>query len=536
MKGSKKKQSIILAIIIAVQVLMLVYVGFQKKDYHIDEIYSYILSNSYDTDRISHADWMWNNWISGESFQDFITVQEGEEFAYSTVYRNNSMDCHPPLFYWILHTMCSFMPDSFSKWTGLLINIILFVISGIFIYLISDELIKSWKWKFIPIVMWGFSSFAVDTCTFIRMYMLLTTITVCFVYLHIKMFRYGITVSRMLAVWGVIYLGGMTHYYSLLVSFPGVLFFSLYLLRKKEIKAMFTYGIGACISVGVMILSYPYIFEQVTGSSTNNVGNQIAKNLFNFPLWIDQLKNLTKNLLKNISYHKIISLLIGLTFIVLLLIMIVLNIKDKSISSIVLDLKEIFWIIGIFIFSFLSISFIGGEYVYLRYIYYIVPLIYLIAVIVLEKLLQGKTFLSNAIRIIAIFFAISNAAYGTSRNYSSYLYRYKSNCKEKIEGYSDKSLYVISEKVSSAVSTGNLTIFELFDKIYMAPKDNIIENDMISNTIQEQGACVVYIATDSYWLNGFDPDKVLNEALLYCNAEYEYITDGTLGKFYYIHK
>ncbi|MDE6789180.1 MAG: hypothetical protein K2J47_07675, partial [Ruminococcus sp.] len=312
-RANKGKEKIVLLIIIAIQVFMLIYVGFQKKEYHIDEIYSYILSNSYDTDRISHADWMWNNWISGESFQDFITVQEGERFAYSAVYRNNSMDCHPPLFYWILHTICSFMPNSFSKWFGLLMNIVLFVISEIFIYLISDELMKSYKWKFIPIVMWGFSSFAVDTCTFIRMYMLLTTITVCFVYLHVKMFRYGITVSRMLPIWGVIYLGAMSHYYSLIVSFWSVLLFSLYLLRKKEIKSMFIYGFGACISVGLMILNYPYVFEQVTGSSTNNVGNQIAKNLFNFKLWIDQLKNLGIALIKNISYHKKISKLIILT-------------------------------------------------------------------------------------------------------------------------------------------------------------------------------------------------------------------------------
>ncbi|MDE6788846.1 MAG: hypothetical protein K2J47_05930, partial [Ruminococcus sp.] len=202
----------------------------------------------------------------------------------------------------------------------------------------------------------------------------------------------------------------------------------------------------------------------------------------------------------------------------------------------VLDLKETFWIIGIFVFSFLSVSFIGGEYVYLRYIYYIVPLIYLVAIIVLEKLLQGKSFLSNVILIIAIIFAISNATYGTSRNYSSYLFHYKLTCKEKLEAYSDKNLYVIVENISTAVPTGNLTQFELFDKIYMSSKDNIIENDMISNTIQEQSACVVYIATDSYWLNGLDPDRVLNKALINCNAEYEEITEGNLGKFYYIHK
>lgn len=415
-------------------------------------------------------------------------------------------------------------------------NIVLFVITAIFIYLIADELIDQKIWKFIPVIMWGFSSFAVDTCIFIRMYMMLTAITVCFVYLHIKIFRYGITVRRILFVWVLIYLGSFTHYYSLIVSFWGVLFFSLYLLQKKEIKTMFIYGIGACISVGLMILSYPYVIEQATGSPTNNVGNQIMENLFNFKLWIFQLKNLSYNLLTRISYHNEISQSVGLVFITLILIMILLHIKNKSYRSVILNLKETFWLIGIFIFSFLSISYIGGEYVDPRYIYHIIPLFYLTAVIILEKLLQGRKFLYNAALIIMVFFSVSNAVYGTSKNLSSYLFRYNAEQKEKIHSYSDQKLYVIVNNVSTIVPTANLTIFELFDNIYMAKKDNIIEKNMVSNTVQEHGSCVVYIATDSYWLNGFDPDKVLNEALQNCSAEYEEIIKGNFGEFYYIYE
>lgn len=537
MDDSKKKQGIILAIIIAAQVIMLIYVGFQKQEYHIDEIYSYMLSNSYDSDKIARADWMWNDWISGEDFHDFVAVQENERFAYSTVYYNNSLDCHPPLFYWILHTVCSFTPNVFSKWSGLSINIALFAISAVFVYLISNELLKSPKWKFLPVTMWGFSALAVDTCTFIRMYMLLTTITIYFVYLHVKMFRNGITIKQMILIWITIYLGAMTQYYSLLVSFWGVLLFSLYLLRKNEIKAMFTYGIGACISVGAMFLSYPYIFEQATGNSTNNVGNEVARSLFNIKLWIKKTVDLAYSLVSSISYHWALSLLIVLVLIVLLLIITVLNIKNKSVSMKDFDMKETYWILLVCVFSFLSISFIGGRYVYLRYIYYIIPLIYIVVIVILEKLLQGKTILSNFILVMAVLFAISNAILGTVRNYSSYLFQDTVIEKEKLEAYKNQSLYVIVDKPLSSVPTGNLTRFEMFDKIYMAPKDDIIENNMISNTLQEQGACVVYIGTNSFWLNAFNPDEVLSEALVKnSNAEYEEIAIGGLGEFYYIHE
>ena len=36
-------------VILIAQTAVMATVGFQKKDYHIDEIYSYIISNSYDT-------------------------------------------------------------------------------------------------------------------------------------------------------------------------------------------------------------------------------------------------------------------------------------------------------------------------------------------------------------------------------------------------------------------------------------------------------------------------------------------------------
>ena len=79
-------------VILIAQTAVMATVGFQKKDYHIDEIYSYIISNSYDTDRISNAEKIWGTWFDGEQLQEFVTVQEGEEFSYDAAYRNTYTD------------------------------------------------------------------------------------------------------------------------------------------------------------------------------------------------------------------------------------------------------------------------------------------------------------------------------------------------------------------------------------------------------------------------------------------------------------
>jgi uncharacterized membrane protein len=226
------------------QLVLFVYFGFQKQGYHIDEIYSYILSNSYDADKIGTADWMWNQWITPQNFDEFITVQPGEGFSYPTVYMNNSTDSHPPLFYWCLHTICSFFPDQFSKWFGIALNLLCYMITALFLFLISRELFGNSVLSFIPLVLWGCSRLAVDTVLYIRMYMMLTMFTVIFTYIHVRLFKYGINWKRLIAVTAVVFLGTFTQYYFAVFAFFCMLFFCVYLIKKKEIKWMFCYGAG----------------------------------------------------------------------------------------------------------------------------------------------------------------------------------------------------------------------------------------------------------------------------------------------------
>lgn len=46
-----------------------------------------------------------------------------------TVTRMQTYDVHPPFYYLLLHTVCSLFPGRFSKWSGIGLNIVLFVLS-----------------------------------------------------------------------------------------------------------------------------------------------------------------------------------------------------------------------------------------------------------------------------------------------------------------------------------------------------------------------------------------------------------------------
>ena len=93
------------AVLIGIQVLVLFLFACQKKGYFIDEIYSWGLSNGYYKPFITSYDTIFEYWLDGEEFQDYMTVQQGEKFSYASVYDNQTQDVHPPLYYMSMHTI-----------------------------------------------------------------------------------------------------------------------------------------------------------------------------------------------------------------------------------------------------------------------------------------------------------------------------------------------------------------------------------------------------------------------------------------------
>lgn len=530
-----KKFGLILIPIIVIQVHFLIYTGAQKQEFHIDEIYSYTISNSYNSDGMSNDDRIWNTWISGDDLHKYLTVQEGEGFAYSTVYRNNSSErSSPPLYSWLLHTACSFTTDSFSKWSGLSMNIILFAITAFLIYLISDEIFVSKKFKYLPLIIWGFSGFAVDTCIFIRMYMLQTAITACFVYLHIRMFRHGVTIRRMVFVWVTVFLGAMTHYYSLVLIIWGALFFSAYLLRRKEIKNAIIYGTGICLSVIAMIWCCPYVFQQLIESYATN-------DYFDLSLWYCKTKDLIYTLASGITYSEKLSLLISGAILLLIIVYIFLMIKSRISADSGTDTKDSLWMAGIIFLTFVCVTILGGNDVSIRYIYFTIPFSYIVIIKIIEKLLSDRkmnSLLSNAAFMIAIVFAFSNAAYGTSTDSSTYLYKGIAYQVNRISTYSELPLLVITENDTSTAVTGNLRAFEAFENIYMSSMENLVDDFIMTDRVLENSPYVMYITVDKYCPDGYgyDLDATLNDLLTESGAEYEYITKGRYGEYFYVHK
>lgn len=495
---------LIVAVILLFQTAMLLYAAAQKQEYHIDEIYSYIISNSSRADRISHADDLWGTWIDGGELNSFVSVQKGNQFSYKTAYLNTSMDCHPPLYYWLLHTVCSFFPNQFSKWFGIGLNISLFVLTGLGIFLLSDELFSTAVMKYMPLLMYGLSPFAVDTVTFIRMYTLLTFLAVMFTLLSVRMMKYGMTWKRMLAAWATIFLGAMTQYYGIVFCFWGVLFHELILLKKKDFKHFFLYGLGALVSVGLMLAVFPYAITQATGSETNNVGNEVARNLLNFRLWGNMTVYLAKEFIRRISYYATISFL---AFAVLVLLLGCLALCAGKRLPKGANRPQAFWLLGTTVLAILSISFIGGEYVYLRYIYFLIPFLYILVLLALEVLLAGRDAWKRVILCLMIAFSVGNAVLGTALNRSAYLFQSTHADDLVLEKYHEYPCVLSAGiKRSTAIPTGNLIGLSGFSSLYMDAEGNLLDSGLIADALRENSTCVVFVPNSPYWVKATGVD------------------------------
>lgn len=260
----------VFAMIVLLQICVLVYCfTVKKKDYHSDELFSYGLANSYYQPFINANDHKGieqiNNhkWLPGEVINDYLSVQNEHRFAYDSVYYNNSKDVHPPFYYMVLHTICSFFPEVFTDWFGFGLNLILFVLSQILVYRIVGKLTRNNVLALAAVILYGLNQGGIDTYIFIRMYAMCTFFLLLCLYLHVRLYyedgsKYKILIALALTT----FLGGMTHYYYLIAAGVISACFCVWYLVKKQYRFLILYAVIMLAAAGLVIAAYPFVLTQ----------------------------------------------------------------------------------------------------------------------------------------------------------------------------------------------------------------------------------------------------------------------------------
>lgn len=262
-----------MVLLLILQVGAAIFFCAQKQGFHYDEYYSYYSSNV--TYGLHPTDGEWKD--TKEISSEFMALP-GEGFAYDTVKLMQSWDVHPPLYYYVLRTVCVLTPGVFSKWQGLSVNLLFFILSWIVLAGITKELTENNRKKIVIVsALFGFSPAILSGITFIRMYMMLTFACLLILYVHIRaIVRQKTTFIRFyLPVMLLSFLGFQIHYYFAVFLFFLAAAVSLYLFFHKDTrKRSFLYAASVLCGMLLSVAAYPaclgHIFKGYRGTEAQD--------------------------------------------------------------------------------------------------------------------------------------------------------------------------------------------------------------------------------------------------------------------------
>ncbi len=206
------------------------------------------------------------HWHDPSFYASYLTVSADERFSYDVVYENQEQDVHPPLFYCILHTVCSFFPGRFSKWFGLSINLFFFAATLWMLYRLGGMLCgREGMLRFLTPLLYSVSAGALSCVLYLRMYMMLTFFAVVFAFLLYRVMEEEETKeSWILVQLALVTAAGMlTQYYFLIFAFLLSVCYMGFRVCRREWRRAFHYALAMIFGIGSGILIFPAMLRHI---------------------------------------------------------------------------------------------------------------------------------------------------------------------------------------------------------------------------------------------------------------------------------
>lgn len=323
-----------LAAVLALSLALMIFYGNQKEGYHVDEVYSYGLANSkylpfmhfgqhdynvkewmaeygpgeslgqlfgnlardfrilkesgfrlkesalyrdYLIAQENSADTRTAGWVPGQAYLDYVAAGEDSAFCYASVYYNQRGDVHPPLYYILLHTVCSVFQGRFSKWFGLGVNFAAMLLTAALLYQLCRRYLGGETVALAVAGVYGLSAGFLSTALFLRMYALLTFLTVACLSVHLGIAQAGFRLKgknrRRLAA--AVLCGYLTHYYFVLYAIGVAAVFCLWMLVKRKWRELAGYLLTLAGTAAAGLCVWPYavrhVFYGYRGTGSLNV-------------------------------------------------------------------------------------------------------------------------------------------------------------------------------------------------------------------------------------------------------------------------
>ena len=514
---NKNREIVIVAIVLIIQTIVFIISGINKSYIHMDEAYSFGLAN-YNKIEIQENEDFYNIWHSKEYYEDYLTVNENERNNFLPVYENQKNDVHPPLYYLLLRIAMEFYIDSYSKWSGIILNIIIYVFITIFMYLIIKKLLEgNDEYKEKSAILALISSLTLSSITnviYIRMYALSTLNIVITTYLHLKLLDKKENDYKLLLAIGIFALtGSLTHYYYLFYLAILFIMFVIKYLKEKKYKELVKY-IGTIALAGIIsLIIFPYSIQHMFFGYRGQGVISNFTNISNFIISIFEYFFITNVYAFN-----------NTLFILLIFIFGVLIYKKAKKIKIIEKNKYIKYIIFPTFFYAILVA-IASPFIELRYMMPVCNLIFVLVLYTVIALLKNitKEKLLNKIIIVVYFLIlimpfvsnkIINLAMGEKfRSEQETSYSSKTEIAQKLRSETNLPIDIISNFANVSIEDILLYIkdFQLEPEVMYSNKHDILKIIKDNSNLP-----ALYIFDSNH-------NRFLDDILLFSNINESYI-------------
>ena len=521
MKKAIQQYGALLLVLILVSGVCLLF-SLRKSGMFIDEIYTYGLSNSHFAPYV-------NNIHGGDSFVDdtltrgellsYLVVDPGEDFDFASVVYNQAADVHPPLYYWLFNAVSSLTPNTLSKWTGLALDYVIYMVCLLLLFALARALGLSPTPAAAVTALYGLSVTGLSTMLMIRMYVLMTALTVALALLVVRLMRGGRRADYV-SVGLVIFLGLMTQYYFVFYAFFLCAAYVFYCLGTRRWKSMAAFAVCAFLGVGGLLLAFPQCLQQLTADKLVS-GGSAMENLLDLSQYPRRLISYFGDLRHGLKAAATagIALLLPLLF------------AGKRLRRLRQDgrLELGPWLVVLLplLPTFLLVA-ILSPVLDQRYMYNLGPILCLAAGLPLLLLERCFADLPRLPWLRALLCAglVAWALHLAHYNPPLYLYPEYRDYDALVESCADDPCVYMTANYFAPVTQDLLQLLA-FDEVFFTgdPASPALARYLAARGGEE---CVVYIDVSKYWSSGFDPEEMLpallentpytSSSLLYANG------------------
>ena len=513
-----KKEILALIIVIIMQSLIFVIIGINKSYIHMDEAYSLGLA-SYDKISIEDNADFYGTWHTGEYYEDYLSVQEDEIGEFSQVYINQKNDVHPPFYYLLLRIFMGFNIGTFSKWPGIILNIIIFAFVTLFTYLITKKIFKNNK---ISLLITFISAITISSLTnviYIRMYALSTLNVLITTYLHFKLYEQNKLDRKLLVFIGLSALiGSLTHYYYLFYLVMLFIMFAIKYVKEKRFKELLAYFLTMVAAGSLSLLIFPYSINHMFFGYR---GQGVISKLMNFSVFSTSIFNyLTK-----INYFVFNNLL----WIILIILLLLSLYKSKGKIIKIENNDYIKIIILPMLFYFILVA-IASPYIELRYILPICQLIFIVVIYYCYQLIRNIFSKKNIKYVFSIIFIIMLIAPLIMKIEPEVLFTNKKGIVNKIKTELNvPTVYFLNSNHNRFLD--DIYLFSILDNSYIAKDINITLKNIKKIIYAQDLSKGILIIINS----GQDNENILDLVMKASNMENcEYILHLNNSDVYYL--